>query len=353
MSKVSGEYDFVPVQMGKRSGAHPEQPCSSGDINVRIRESMRSIIHHRSGGLILTLSVVLAWMYSCSAGIGNDCEVDSDCGSAQVCAGSQCTRTCTRDEDCRRSGYACRPLDDPDRQGRVNVCVTTDTGTDIDLGSECSSDEECRERLGPNAKCGIDARCIVEYARDGVLIRDRTDLAGQSGSDHRYGAEIGAVYLATDGGAPVGYARTVHYAPGGDPNRESHLDGAEPSLTEDRQCVREPLTERTTPLGGGNLLVEFVDETGQTLELASDQQVVVIEWAQENCGNSADDSDTYKVSLCESESGRLQLDDCTEQITSSASGRTMFTPRPADSSDPDAGRPEDADAGHRRDSDVN
>lgn len=353
MSRVSGEYVFVPVQLGMRSRAHPEQICSRVDINVRIRESMRSVMQHGSGGLIVILSVMLGWMSGCSAGIGTDCEVDSDCGGAQVCANSQCTRTCTRDDDCRRSGYACRPLDDPEREGQVNVCVTTDTGTDIDLGSECSSDEECRERLGPNAECGIDARCIVEYPREGLLIRDRSDLAGQSGGDDRYGAEIGAVYLADDDGAPVGFARTVDYAPGGDLGGDSHLDGAAPALTDDRQCVTEPLAERTTPLGGGDLLVEFVDEAGEILEIAPDQQVVVIEWAEANCGNSADDSDTYDVSFCESESGRLELEDCTEQLTSSTSGRTVVTPRPTDSSDPDAGRWQDADAGQPGDADAN
>lgn len=353
MSRVSDEHGFVPIQMGMRSRAHPEQVCSSGDINIRNRESMRSVVHHGSGGVIVILSVILVWLAGCSAGIGTDCEVDSDCGAAQVCANSQCTRTCTRDEDCSRSGYACRPLDDPDRTGQVNVCVTTDTGTDIDLGSECSSDEECRERLGPNAKCGIDARCIVEYARQGLLIRDRTDLAGQSGTDDRYGAEIGAVYLADGNGAPAGYARTVHYEPGGDLDGESHLDGSAPSLTEDRQCVTAPVAERTTPLGGGELLVEFVDETGQTLEIAPDQQVVIIEWAQRNCGNSADDSDTYEVAWCESESGRLEVEDCTRQLASAASGRTVVTPQPTDSADPDAGNSRDADTGTHRDADAN
>jgi len=231
--------------------------------------------------------------------------------------------------------------------------VTTDTGTDIDLGAECSSDEECRERLGPNAKCGIDARCIVEYAREGLLIRDRTDLAGQSGGDDRYGAEIGAIYLADDEGAPVGSARTVQYTPGGNLEGESHLDGAAPSLTDDRQCVAEPLVDRTTPLGGGDLLVEFVDESGQTLEIGPDQQVVTIEWAQRNCGNSADDVDTYSVFWCESESGKLEVDDCTEQLASSATGRIAVIPRPTDSGDMDAGLERDADAGQRRDTDVN
>lgn len=312
---------------------------------------MRSVVHEVSGGVIVILSVVLAGLAGCSAGIGNDCEVDSDCGAAQVCANSKCTRTCTRDDDCSRSGYACRPLDDPEREGQINVCVTTDTGTDIDLGSECSSDEECRERLGPNAKCGIDARCIVEEGREGLLIRDRTDLADQSGSDSRYGAEIGAVYLADSDGTPVGYARTVQYSPGGDLGGESHLDGAEPSLTEDERCVTGPLAEGTSPLGGGELLVEFVDQAGRTLDIAPDQRVVIIEWAESNCGDSVDDTDAYDVSFCESTSGRLEVEDCTEPLESSASGRTVLVPRPTDSSPRDAGRSRDAD--RHRDSDAN
>ncbi len=292
---------------------------------------MPGIPYCRFWGILVVWGLALGGLSGCSAGIGRDCEVDSDCSAAQMCARGECTRTCTTDEDCTRSSYACRPLEDSQRDERVNVCVAVDAGSGDAGDGECRSDEECIDELGPHARCGLDGRCIVEERRAGLLVDDLTDPEDESTPEQRRGAEIGAIYLAGDSGEPTAFARTIAYEPGGGLEGASHLEGDPPRLSDDRQCVEPPLEEATSPLGGGQLLVEFVDADGQAVEIEPDQEVVVIEWAHDNCGQSLDDADTYNVSYCVSSSATLETEDCDDRLASEASGRTVVVPRPADS----------------------
>ncbi|MFB6374802.1 MAG: hypothetical protein ABEN55_17150, partial [Bradymonadaceae bacterium] len=182
-------------------------------------------------------------------GIGRACEVDADCGENRICADEQCRRTCTTDEDCIDRTNTCRSWVDNARDEPVNVCLPPADAGNPDADAGCTSDRQCQTRLdASSARCGLDGRCVIarrDY--DGLLIRDRTEVAA-SGPQSRRGAEIGAVFLAADDGTPTHHARTVAdgYRPGAGLGGDSHLDGRSVDLDGSGECVTTPLADHTT-----------------------------------------------------------------------------------------------------------
>jgi len=166
---------------------------------------------------------------------------------------------------------------------------------------------------------------VIDRPDYGLLIRDRTQV-DPSGDEARRGAEIGAIFTVDAGGNPVDHASTVVYRPGAGLDGESHLDGSPVDLDETGRCVTEPPADRTTPLGGGDLLVELPDETGDTT-IGPGERIAIVEWAADNCGDSEGDADEYDVALCVSETDSLGVDDCEDPFLESATGYIETAPR--------------------------
>ena len=267
----------------------------------------------------------------CSAGVGRSCEVDSDCAESQICAEGRCERTCTTDEDCVRPDYTCQSWVDPDRDEPVNVCLMSgDAGPGDDGGLECTTDRECQMRYDAGeARCGIDGRCIIAEQIRGLMIRDRTEVS-EMGPEARRGAEVGAIFVTGDSPEDRRHARTVMggYRPESGLDGTSHIDGREVALDETNECVTPPLADHTTPLGGGDLVVEFPAPSDDTASIAPGDEVAIVEWAADNCGDSDGDVDEYDVYLCVTETGPLGPNDCDERIAEGATGYTTVTPRP-------------------------
>ena len=280
-----------------------------------------------AGVVVVTATLTTLSSSGCGAGIGLSCELDSDCSENQICADEQCTKTCTTDEDCLRGGYVCQPYIDANREESVNVCLASDVGVGSDGGEmDCTSDEECRQKFGENARCGIQGNCIVNDPRHGLLIRDTTPNVepGNPKDDSGLGADIAAVFLIDSNDDIVGRARAVSYEPangiGG--GMAAHFDGSKPMLDMSEKCIAGAFDGNTTSLGGegGSLLVDFVDEMDEPVQFAQGYDAVVIEWGQQNCG-AMGSNDEYDVLACVSQDEQLNEGDCgTSTIVESAKG---------------------------------
>jgi hypothetical protein len=272
--------------------------------------------------VLVTIGMGSVWsLVACQSGLGSTCSSDSDCRSDRVCADKRCSKTCSGDKDCSRPGYECRPYSDPNEDETLDICQSArDAGGDG--SSRCRTDQQCRNRLdAARAQCGINRRCILPTAspRYGLRIRDRTAIDGDA-QDDGPGADLAAaVVTATDRSPMQAYAfgDTLAYRPAGDVGAGgSPLDGSPPEWNDTETCIRGSRADETVSLGGegGELIVQFRDDTGAFAELRNDSRVVVVEWGS-NCGTPDAPTDTYRVDLCVSYDGAIEPSrDCRRRL---------------------------------------
>ena len=265
-------------------------------------------------GVFLTAFLGLLGLVAASscAGVGDDCQFDSDCGGANLCIEQTCHSSCTDVEDCEVPYDMCEPYtrERPDGEETVRVCVTDpfESPNNSPDGGACSgadccqSDADCVQAFdNERARCGIDQRCYIPVAH-GVLLSDRTEVdTAKDPEDGGLGADIAAVFVRSSAaGEPVGYGSTLDYSPAnGVQGPASTFAGSAPQLDASGECVAGTFEDSAVALGGqgGHLLIEFVDADGKPLQLNDSWQVVVVEWG-ENCGSTADSQDIYDVSFC-------------------------------------------------------
>lgn len=296
----------------------------------------------RLAGRIWLVVACLTAASGCQVALsGASCSGDSDCGDEQVCADGICAETCSTDEDCPDSDTTCQPYYGDDGRETLNVC-RSDSSTDPtgpDAGRQCSTDRQCRRRLdNERAECGLGQRCILPPPkRYSVVLRDQSD--NDRSDDGAAGADIAAAFVTGPSGRvdeAYGWARALVYRPAGGADGTSHLDGTPVSLDDSGRCVDGSFDETTTSLGGqgGLMLMNFVDDAGNAVEINGDTRIIVIEWG-ENCGVDAAPRDEFEAYLCISESERIEPDrDCTHRL-GTGSGYSTFTPDLDGSSVPD------------------
>lgn len=278
------------------------------------------------------VGLLLAVSTGCSEEMRRVCEADLDCPSNQICANERCAATCTSDEDCALSGSTCQPYLDESREESVNVCLSSDTGVS---DGECTTNADCRRRLDSGrAECGLNGQCIIPPDRRyGLLLTDET-MTDPDNPDHDggLGADIAAVVLtdgSTDPTEAVAWGRTRLYRPAGGVDETSVVDGSPPTLdpSANNRCVEGPIDEATSPLGGGGgqLLVDFVDDAGRPVDISSGQRVLVIEWG-DNCQTDLSPQDNYRVALCVSDSEEFDPETHCRKQLGTASGFGDFVP---------------------------
>ncbi len=282
------------------------------------------------------LTVVLGWSLcvfaGCRSGLGASCQDNQDCRSDQVCARNECARTCSRDDDCSRSGYDCRPYSPPEEDEELQICQSArDAGAGDTPG--CTDNRECERRLDTSrARCGINRRCIVstQSPRYGVLIRDQTPDDRSREQDDGQGVDLAAI-VATDAGASpsdaYAYADVFQYrlAEGGD-RRVGPLDGSPPRWRDSNRCVQGMFEESTLSMGGegGLIAARFVDADGDWTALRGGSRLVVLEWGS-NCGTDDMPRDTYSVHLCVSYEDNIDPERHCQRRLGRGSGLSTFS----------------------------
>lgn len=277
---------------------------------------------------LVAVSVTSGVAVSC-AGIGSNCQFDSDCSGGNLCIRQTCYAACTSSEDCSPPYVTCQAYARQNTNGdeTVKICVDADfevgnngIGEDCEqTGDCCQTDEECAALpdFGSDAVCGADNRCITPVARpkQGILIRDRTPVDTRvEPADGGLGADIAAVFVRPVGTEePAGFGVALEYAPvnGADGALASH-DGTAPTLSANGECVARSFNETALPLGGegGYVLFGFENTDGRRLLLNNEWEVVVIEWGA-NCAAEAS-ADAYDVFMCTAETDAIDLDEGTD-----------------------------------------
>src|SRR5690554_5137202 len=119
-----------------------------------------------------TLGVVVFFMMSGCADVGDACLFDSDCSGGSLCVRDMCRAACSVEQDCTAPENRCL-LVTKERSAEketVKVCVDDSFDSDLNGGQDnceatgdcCSGHAECVELFDdPRAMCAPDARCLI------------------------------------------------------------------------------------------------------------------------------------------------------------------------------------------------
>ncbi len=280
----------------------------------------------------LTSLIIAATLSACGDLGSEPCTFDADCAVGQVCDTqiNECVGTCADNSDCS-TGEVCRVREGASSDDRT--CQVDNNTTPMG----CVDNEDCD--AGAVCIAGVCEDTSTPAERYSVIyIEDTTSGAGCTGADP--GSDIIFARLTSATGEVLGFARQIDSEvkpEGNDYAAITNFDGEAPAnLVNDSDTCTSANPDANagtlarsgaTALGcGGWLLVEFVDDSGTTLDIQVGDRVQVGEFGTQ-CLNrqgspAGNADDTYSVFLCTDTTAAADGNNasCTELLTDNASG---------------------------------
>lgn len=242
-------------------------------------------------GALLVTAAALALFVACSSE-GDDCGLDSDCSSDQVCEASVCVSTCTGDADCA-AGESCEAR----TGGSELVCKTSSTENNVNNTNNANNSNNLNNTNNSNTMYGF------------FLIRDTTVGDGCAEADP--GSDLQYVSYADGTGTTLGHSllRDAAFGPE-DPNDfidTGILDGNPPDFAGD--CTDSFTDLSVVAMGcGGEFLFQPVDGTGTPVQLEASVNSITVGEYGSGCGGSSDDS--FEVIGCTTSDGSIAGSTC-------------------------------------------
>jgi hypothetical protein len=247
---------------------------------------------------------------------GNSCRADSDCAAGDLCnfATGTCAIQCTNDPTMCIAGETCTPRGAGD-EGSICVveppeCTKNDdcdaaAGEICDLETntcvvedvpECTTSDECDVAAGEICS---DGQCVPNPAPPHFFAKIADISSGCDPNSSDPGSDLFGVELHKD--SFVYYAEVVganiqNQATNENPVPDVILDGHEPELA--GACPAQ-FTGSVVSLGcGGDVVVKFVDDVGNTIEIEDGDLISPLEWGGQCTGGAS--SDAWEVLICDS-----------------------------------------------------
>ncbi|MFW5965906.1 MAG: hypothetical protein ACOCV2_00240 [Persicimonas sp.] len=290
---------------------------------------------------ILVLTFVGAGLFAACGEVTGDCVSDDDCESGEACEydSGSCLPTCDDNDDCLAE-ESCEEREPEGSDESVMVCEEiedyceddiacgTDTLCDFDTNecvTDCTDDEEvCGEGEYCKEREEDDKSICVEGEPDPFYFYARVQDTSETGSDEACenpdtndpGSDLFGIELVKDGEsywATLTYEAVRSQDESGDPNdhddAEAILDGESPEFDENEECA-DGFTDHVVALGcdGGSVIVEFLDEEGENIEIEGGDQITVYEFGEQTCGGHPEDS--YRLEICTTGQDEVESGDC-------------------------------------------
>jgi hypothetical protein len=152
---------------------------------------MKSLVRTISLSVMVALAVpVLTSTQGCSSSVddaielaelGQDCLVNSDCTSPNVCVFQACHSECQASRDCE-AGARCIAAADPYKVCQLEAERLCRNGADCGEGLVCGVDGECRDKCERDGDCVDEQRCVSGTCADEDELDDSGMLQPANGS---------------------------------------------------------------------------------------------------------------------------------------------------------------------------
>lgn len=216
------------------------------------------------------------------------------------------------------------------------IVVDADASSDADTGPMCMSDKMCPG----NAVCEEGSCRYYRFVQIKDVTRDRSSKADEACGNDSAGADLFQLELRGPFGRVLGYANTAAAELTADANTQPGdvFDGVANSLkqSDGALCPSGGFgADSVVSLGcGGSLAVAFTDGTGNIVNLATGQQLVVHEYGDQCCSDGCPD-EYWEIRVCNAQTPQRfkagEVDDqgnhptCDTNIVEVGSGRAEVT----------------------------